>query len=322
MAHNLSIINDKAEMFYVNDQKPWHGLGTPVEHALTSKEAVEAAHLDWTVEKREIYFKSEDFFSSEEKFEKAPGFATVRTDENIPLGIVSDNYQIIQNHQAFEFVDALVASNEAKFITAGALFQGKRIWLSAKLPGHITVTDDDVIDKYLLLTTGHDGVNSVKVLFTPIRVVCMNTLNQALNSATTKVHIKHTGDIKTKVVEAQRVLGIAINYFEQIGNAFKVFAGRELTDEEFQTYVGDIIPGVSKRSKNIRNKVEDLYFTGVGSEISGTTLWGAYNAVTEYVDHHRIDWKKRPDKYLASITYGTGAELKTKAYQKALELVS
>ena len=76
-------------------------------------------------------------------------------------------------------------------------------------------------------------------------------------------------------------------------------------------------------SDHIRNKVGDLYFSGVGSEISGTTLRGDYNAVTEYVDHHRIDWKKRPDKYPASITYGTtGAELKTKAYQKALELAS
>jgi phage/plasmid-like protein (TIGR03299 family) len=322
MAHNLSIISGKTEMFYVNDEKPWHGLGTPVEHALTAKEAIEVAHLDWTVEKREIFFKLNDFFSGEEKYEKAPGFATIRTDENIPLGIVSENYQIIQNHQAFEFIDALVASNDAKFITAGALFQGKRIWASAKLPGNIIVTEDDVVDKYLLLTTGHDGVNSVKVLFTPIRVVCMNTLNQALSSATTKVHIRHTGNIKTKVLEAQRILGIAIDYFEQIGNAFKVFAGRELTDAEFQTYIGDLIPGTSKRSENIKNKIEELYFTGIGSEMSGTSLWGAYNAVTEYVDHHRIDWNKRPDKYLASITYGTGAEIKTKAYQKAIELVS
>ena len=199
MAHELSVQNNKAEMFYYGD-RPWHGLGTAVDHALTASEAIEAAGLDWLVEKREIFFKSRDD-SGEEKYEQAKGFATVRTDLNIPLGLVSDKYQPIQNHEAFNFIDTLVASREAKFHTAGALFDGEKVWILAKLPGHITVKGDDMVDKYLVLMNAHNGKSALRCFFSPIRVVCMNTLRQALASAETTVSIGHKGNIQHKVVE-------------------------------------------------------------------------------------------------------------------------
>ncbi len=320
MAHELSVQNNRAEMFYYGD-RPWHGLGTAVDHALTAAEAIEAASLDWLVEKREIFFKTQDD-SGEAKYDQTKGFATVRTDLNIPLGVVSDKYQPIQNHEAFNFIDTLVASRDAKFHTAGALFDGAKVWILAKLPGHITVKDDDMVDKYLVLMNAHNGKSALRCFFSPIRVVCMNTLRQALASAETTVSIEHTGNVQHKVVEARRVLGIANDYFDQIGNVFKVFAGREITDEEFRVYMDNIMPEVSTRSKNIREKIERFYHEGAGSELAGHTLWGAYNSISEWTDHARTDYVKQPDRYIDTINFGSGAEIKTKAYTEALKLVS
>ena len=96
MAHEISDITGVHEMFYVNDEMPWHGLGTPVEDALTSEEAIQAAHLEWEVEKRKVYFKKDDGTFIETK-----AYSTVRTDVEFPLGIVSERYMTIQNREAF-----------------------------------------------------------------------------------------------------------------------------------------------------------------------------------------------------------------------------
>lgn len=314
MPHQISHINDKAEMFYYGD-KPWHGLGTSVEHVLTAEEALNAANLSWTVEKRQIYFKSE-----QEEYYPAQGFATVRTDANIPLGIVGKNYIPIQNDGAFTFLDTLTATGEAKYHTAGALYQGRKVWILAKLPNHIVVSEEDVVDKYLLLVNNHDGKGSLKVFFTPVRVVCMNTLNQALNTASLTVNIAHKGNIQKKVEVARETLSIAINYFAQIGKVFKDFAQKELTNEEIANYVLNIIPGGSTRAVNIREKIHELHKVGTRSEYAYGTVWGVYNAVAEYIDHHRTDYIKKPDRYIETINFGLGAEIKTKAFIEARKL--
>lgn len=316
MAHNISEVNGEAEIFYYGD-KPWHGLGTPVDHVLTAEEAIKEAHLDWPVEKKEIFFEEEPGV-----YKGAREFATVRTDINHCLGIVGKNYKPIQNIEAFGFMDTLTMSKEAKYHTAGALFSGERVWILAKLPDQIVVLDEDAIDKYLLITNNHDGRGSLKVMFTPIRVVCMNTLNHAMRGAQTTVNIAHTGDIEKKVIEAQRVLGIAVNYFKDLEGIFKNFAARELAETDLKEYIENVVPGESTRSTNIRTRIEELCHTGAGSEYSCGTLWGAYNAIAEYVDHHRTNYQKKPDQYIETINFGSGVEIKTRAYEEAIKLVS
>jgi phage/plasmid-like protein (TIGR03299 family) len=315
MSHEISHVSGKAEMFYYGN-RPWHGLGTPVEHALTAEEALNAASLSWSVEKRQIHFKNE-----QGEYYPAQGFVTVRTDANIPLGIVGRNYIPIQNSEAFTFLDTLTTTGEAKYHTAGALFQGQRVWILAKLPDHIVVRGDDVVDKYLLLVNNHDGKGSLKMFFTPIRVVCMNTLNQALSTASVTVNIAHRGNIQKKVETARETLGIAISYFAQIEKVFKDFVKRELTNEELTDYILNIIPGGSTRAVNVREKIHELCEVGAGSEYACGTVWGAYNAVAEYVDHHRTNYYKKPDRHIETINFGSGADIKTKAFIEAKKLV-
>lgn len=310
MPANISFADNKAEMFYYGD-KPWHGLGTEVSHALTAQEAIEAAHLNWIVEKREIYFKEGDTFI------EAKDFATVRDDTLKCFGIVGKNYRPIQNHEAFDFMDTLVATAEAKYHTAGALGHGETIWLLAKLEGMQTeVLPEDKIDQYLLLVNQHDGRGSLKVMFTPVRVVCQNTLNQATREAEVKVSVAHRGNIKAKIAEAQRILNISVNYFEKIGKVFKRFAQRELTQEEKILYFSELFGGTSKQAQRTREKLMILET----KEPEPGTLWSAYNAVTAFVDHHRIDYEKQPERYMKA-QFNSALEIKTKAYKKALQLI-
>ena len=314
MAHNISFVSGRAEMFYYGD-RPWHGLGTPVEHTLTAEEALAAASLDWQVEKKQIYFQNKTGIYTEAK-----GFAVVRTDYQVPLGIVSDKYIPVQNRESFDFLDDLVMTREAKYHTAGAINNGAKVWLLAKLPEKIVVLEDDVVEQYLLLVNSHDGKSCLKVLFTPTRVVCQNTLNLALTQAQVSVNIAHRGDVKSKKFEAQRVLGIAMTHFKDVENAYKNFASHQITATDLKKYIADVIPGESKAILTMREKIEELHEVGAGAEMTRGTLWGAYNAVAEFVDHHRIkNYEQNPDRYFEYVNFGSGASIKTKAFEEAVK---
>ena len=158
-------------MFYVREV-PWHGLGTMVQEAPTSADALRLAGLDWEVKQRSIQVcggaKIENFK------------ANVRSTDGKVLGVVSDRYQIVQNTEAFSFTDELVGG-DVRYETAGSLQDGRKIWLLAKMPTRKVI--DDEVEPYLCFSNTHDGSGAIRVCMTPIRVVCNNTLNLALNTA-------------------------------------------------------------------------------------------------------------------------------------------
>lgn len=315
--HELSLRKDgKAEMFYYGE-RPWHGLGTPVETALTSEEALVAANLDWPVTKRQIYIADNAV-----SFKPIKGFATVRADTNTALGIVGKDYIPIQNAEAFDFVDTLVLTRDAKYHTAGALFGGQIVFILAKLPSQIVVKGDDTVDKYLLIATSHNGKWPLKAFFTKIRVVCFNTLKEALSRSSTVVNIHHRGNVYGKIEEARRILGIAHSHFDEMQQIYRDFAEKDLTTAQVETYINDIFPGEHKRAETTRERVRELHETGVGVREFHTagTVWGLYNATTEFIDHHKTDYNKYPDRYLETINFGRGAEIKAYAFDKAVEL--
>ena len=184
-------------MFSVREV-PWHGLGTIVQEAPTSKDALHLAGLDWNV-------ISNPIFTADGK--EIEGWkSNVRDSDNTVLGIVSNKYKIVQNAEAFEFTDELI-SDDVKYETAGSLRNGKQIWLLAKMP-KVKVVGDDV-DPYVCFTNSHDGLGSIKVCMTPVRVVCNNTLNLALSNKRRCWTTRHVGDINSKLEEARRTLALA-----------------------------------------------------------------------------------------------------------------
>lgn len=313
MSHNIN------SMAYVGE-KPWHGLGTKVESAMTSVDAIKLAGLDYVVEKKLIYV---------EGGVKVPDhFATVRTDTNEALGVVGKKYTILQNKDAFKFFDGVVGVKEAMYQTAGALGSGEKIWLLAKLPGYIQTVKDDITEKYLLLANSHDGSGSVQIMFTPIRVVCQNTLNVGIQSGSNKIKLRHTASIGTRIEEIREALGVVNHMYTTFEEASKKLATVQLTKEAFSDYIKNsgVIPDAdnkeqSTRAKNIMKELSLLFEQGKGTEIAGVrgTAWGGFNAIAEYSDFHRSS--ASPDKKAQSLLFGSGSQLKQRAWNTALKMI-
>jgi phage/plasmid-like protein (TIGR03299 family) len=320
MAHNLNITNGKPSLFYVGEV-PWHGLGTKLEQPATSAEAIAAAGLDYIVATKPL----KAVLRTKKYVDVDNHFATVRIDTGDVLGIVGCRYKPIQNSDAFSFFDSLVGSDEAIYHTAGSLGRGERIWLLAKLPGHIRVHGGDIVEKYLLLTNSHDGSMLVRAKLTPIRVVCQNTLTAALEGPEQEVRIRHTPSASTKLEQAHKLLGLTNVLYSQLDEIFKNMALRSISAEDLIAFVNRLVPAASpenptKRTANIREKILELHEVGKGSDLSKGTLWGAYNAVTEYTDH--VLCSSQPERHLNSVWFGGGEKLKERAFKMALEMLN
>lgn len=320
MAHNINSM-----MYY--GEKPWHQLGREVSAVATSAEAIKAAGMDWKVFKRPLVtnMPGNPIIPVPDKF------AIVREDSSAVLGVVGDVYRPLQNADAFKFFDAIVGEKAAMYHTAGALGEGERIWMLAKLPGYIRTTAEDVTEKYLLLTNSHDGTSAVTVMFTPIRVVCQNTLNIALSAGegTTRAKLRHCLTLGTRVEEVRKQLGIMSGLFDQFEELSKALVSRPVNNAEFGELVkssGLVQPEedgkLSSRAYNIMEEVSRMFDRGRGNDLPGVrhTAWGAFNAISEYVDYNRTT-KGAASNRTASLLFGSGAKVKQAAWDNSLALL-
>lgn len=328
MAHNINSIAWYGEV-------PWHKLGTEVKQAMTSAEAIVEAKLDWEVKCGSISVMDTDLESKEfgKEITIPNHFCTVRMDTRQPLGIVGKLYTPIQNKDAFSFFDALVGEKKAMYHVAGALGQGETVWILAKLPDDIRIEGtDDITNKFLLLTNNHNGTRSLRMFFTPIRVVCQNTLTAALDARGNGegVVLRHFPDIHKRVAQAQEILGIITHKYEYLNVAFNALAKVQVDEPWLKSYIEKVMPippgakEASVRLANIRQGMLDTFESACNMlpGIKGTA-WAAYNAVTEFVDHTRIIPKTEKDhtRRLESIWTGSGAVIKERALNTALETI-
>lgn len=318
MGHNLNTNNGKTSMMYVGET-PWHKLGTKLDKPATAAEAIRAAGLDFSVQLMSL--KTEHAGIPVERH-----FATVRMDTFQALGVVGSRYVPIQNREAFTMFDALVAEGEAIYHTAGVLGRGERIWLLAKLPDYIRVNGNDIVEKYLLLTNSHDGSEVVRVKMTPIRVVCENTLTSALDGAEQEVRIRHTANAQVQLKRAHEILGLSNQFYLELDRIFNGMSMRRLGNVEMGEYVRAVFPEApsdTRRSRvsKIHEKVVELSETGAGADSSRGTLWGAYNAVTEYVDHWRLS-RVNESARLKSMWFGSGERIKRHAFRVAVSTLN
>ena len=212
-------------------EKPWHGLGTKVEEAPTSADALRLAGLDWNVEQKNIQLCGGS---------KVPGYkANVRSTDGKVLGVVSDRYRIVQNADAFEFTDSIIGG-DVRYETAGSLNGGKKIWLLAKLPE--TEIVGDKTEPYLCFSNTHDGSGAVRVCMTPIRVVCNNTLNLALDSAKRAWSVRHTGSLQSKMHEARTCLRMANTYMGALAEKADRMANTAITRDQLNRILDELFP--------------------------------------------------------------------------------
>ncbi len=268
-------------MFYVRTT-PWHGLGTRVESALSSAEALEKSGLDWNVIQRPILT---------DRFQAIPGYkVNIRETDNQVLGVVTDRYRVVQNSEAFAFTDALLGEG-VKYETAGSLQDGKRIWILAKLPNKYII-EGEQIDPYLVFSSSHDGSGAIKVAMTPIRVVCQNTLNIALGSAKRIWATVHVGDLTAKMDEAHSTLFLAEKYMQQLGMEFSRLAKIKLSDQKVLEYIDLLLPmdeePTAQHRKNISRIREDMrlrYFEAPDLQNVGKNAYRFINAVSDFATH-------------------------------------
>jgi phage/plasmid-like protein (TIGR03299 family) len=341
MAHNLNFNEQTGRYsFFSVQQKAWHGLGQIVQDYPTSAEAIRFAGLDYEVVKKPLYTKVsgmsqiENGIEMENELHVPDYFANVHTDNNAVLGVTGRDYHIVQNKEAFAFFDAIVGGEDGiLYETAGALGKGERIFITAKLPDYIRVGNgDDVTEKYIFLTTSHDGSGSITAAFTPIRIVCQNTLNASLRNMTNVVRIKHTSGAKQRLENAHRVMGLANTLSIQLGQIFNQWTKVRVTDKEVYKLIQlALCPnketlealkhGVEDELSTVfKNTVEDAFGYAMMSdtqqmETTKGTLFGAYNAVTGYYQNVRS--YKDDEAKLQSIVMGGTAQTKA---QKAFDL--
>lgn len=325
MAHNLSIKNGRAQMFYYGE-KPWHGLGTELNAPATAKEAIKAAQLDYIVEKQPLITMvgNQQVHVPEKK-------ATVRMDTRQVLGVVGDGYRVIQNTEAFSFFDTVVGEGQAVYHTAGALGQGERIWILAKLPKDLIIAREDIVEKYLILTNSHDGTSALKLYFSPVRVVCQNTLVMSLKDSRDGITIRHSGDIKSKADEARRILGISLKFYQEFGEVVDRLVEHKMTVKSAEGYFDNVVFGMDPENRdskvliNRRNDLLTLFERGKGNDIPEVkhSAWAALNACTEYSDHYRTIKGEKEDRSnrLNSIWFGAAAAFKRTAYNEICKVV-
>lgn len=325
MAHELATTNGRTAMMYAGEV-PWHRLGTRLEEPATAKEAIDAAGLDYLAELRGI--ETDDGTPIPRRK------AVIRSDSGEVLGVVGNSYVPVQNVQAFEFLDAVVADGRLRYHTAGALGKGERVWMLAKLPDEIRVKNsNDFTEKFLLLSNSHDGSSSLRVHFTPIRVVCANTLAIAARDGRSQgVSIIHKGDLSAKVRQAQSVLGLAQRFYEDVESQINRLASHYPSSRQLEEYFRQVYPdspdGESTRTKNVRQEMLRLFEQGIGHDIPAIrhTTWTALNAVTEFVDHYRStrgrSMTERASNRLESAWFGSGARLKERAWDLALRMAT
>jgi len=316
MSHNLNIRPDgRASMMYVGDA-PWHGLGVKLPKLATSAEAIEAAGLNYRVEKKAMYTRG----PGKHRVEVPGHFCTIRRDTGDVLGVVGSRYTVLPNTAAFTFFDALIGEGEAIFETAGVLGKGETIWLLAKLPSYIRVGKHDEIRKYLLLTNSHDGSSMVRTKLSPVRVVCSNTLSSALAGSEREIRIRHTPSAVDRLQDAHKLLGLTNQLYQELELIFNRMSAKRITERQLIAFVKTLVPdnqeaSFNTKTDNIRSKILELSETGAGSEYSRGSLWGALNAVSEFTDH--VQNARDPIKRLNSVWFGGGEKLKLSAFQLA-----
>lgn len=332
MSHEIDQTTGRAACF-VAGEPAWHRLGTVVRDCQTSADAIRLAALDWTVDKRPVYFTppaTTQVPVDQPLYREVPdAFAIVRSDTGAALSVVGSYYRPFQNAEAFDFMDTIVGERLAMFETAGALKGGRKVWMLARIPGELKIHGDDVVNPYVLLTNSHDGTSGLRILPTTVRVVCQNTLNLALSRAGTNegMSIVHTASLEQRVTEARAKLGIIHRQLDAFQATAQTMTRTSMTSDQLAAYFATLL---GNRSSKTQKKTLEAFADNLHNErntLPGMrgTLWAAYNAVSEWADHDmRVTGQTTADKLdnrVTSIWFGPAHRLKQKAWQAAVSLI-
>ena len=315
VAHNIEFVDGKAQMAYAGTDTPWHGLGVQVPDDLTPQQMLEASGLNWEVEKVKAYAKVNG------KNVDVGHSALVRTMDHKILDIVSNDWNPVQNSEAFEFFNDFIAEGDMEMSTAGSLAGGQIVWALAKIKDGFELFGGDVVEPYLHFTNYHKYGYSTDVRFTPIRVVCNNTLTLSLNTKVERfVKISHRREFNGDSVKL--ALGVAQEKLAKYKDMAKFLGTKRYTNESLVEYFKRVFPvsggpdAKKELSKSAKTAMSVLD-TQPGANFASGTFWQAFNATTYFTDHLA---GRSQDTRLQSAWYGNNKVLKTRALEIAVDM--
>jgi len=306
MAHEVETMAYAGEV-------PWHGLGVKVIDDLTPAQMLEKAGLDWTVDKVPTYI---DYNGKKLATEDS---ALVRSSDGKILSVVSGEWNPVQNQEAFEFFNDFVMAGDMKMHTAGSLREGKNVWGLAKVNESFEILGGDKVDSYLLFSNPHEYGRSIDIRFTPIRVVCNNTLTLALGtSSDLMVRLNHRRVFDADLVK--RTLGVAHSKMKTYKEAAEFLSSKRYTQDNLHNYLKEIFPALTKENKDVMSRPAEQALAAVdtqpGANYGEGSWWQAFNAVTFTTDH--LLGHSNASR-LQSAWYGQNRQRKVTALNKAIE---
>lgn len=322
MAHEIEYLDGKYSMAW-SGQTPWHGLGDKVNSDLTPYQMMKASGTDWRVNKYPTYTEIPQKDGTVKRIEIPDNFALVRSKDKKVLSVISDDWEPCQNEDAFRFFNDWVLAGDMEMHTAGSLKGGKLVWALAKVKDSFTILGKDKVESYLLFSNPHEYGRSIDVRFTPIRVVCNNTLTLSLNmKSDTMVRLNHRKKFDPEAVK--KMLGVANKKLGTYKQVAELLSSKNFTDKKVTEYFQQVFPttatdketGEVKMSRPARVAYSVLE-TQPGHEMGAGTWWQAFNAVTFSIDHvlgHQAETR------LASAWYGNNRTRKITALEKAVEM--
>lgn len=327
MSHELEMVDGKASMAYAGEV-PWHGLGKSVPNDLTPKQMLKAANLNWKVEKVPafIYLSNSEFPDDAPELTLIPRFALVRSTDQKVLDIVTPEWNPLQNEEAFDFFKDFVLKGDMEMHTAGSLKGGQLVWALARVKdGFFVGRKKDEVQSHLLFTNPHQFGKAIDIRFTPIRVVCWNTLSMAIGRSGLTIDQQVVRSSHRKPFDAERVmetLGLAHKMLDEYKDAANFLVQKRFTDAELNKYFADIFPK-SASSKDpdapSRNHKRALSVINSqpGADMEEGSWWQAFNTVTYMTDHLL---GRATDTRLDSAWFGSNRALKSRALNTAVEM--
>lgn len=317
-------------------------MGTVLDHPMSSKEALETALLDWKVLQfplgvgfpKVIHTPEGDVEGRDWRMQ--PDLANVREDSGMILGYVTPRYQLVQNVEAFQFLDELIEKHEMQYESAFSLRGGKQVVLLSRLPKEDEVVQDDVLLRYVLMSLTHDGTGAIRFGPTSVRVVCANTYGMAVGEGHTReMSISHKGNVQQKLQEARNILLVANKQFDQYANVARELAEKKLTGEQWERFLDLMCPklpwddpdwterrqrATEKTRQDIRDRWQNPRQTLEGIDHSA---WAAYNAVAEHIDHlprRGADSQRKAEARFNVTLAGVGMTMKQRALAAACKM--
>jgi len=306
-------------MFYTG-ATPWHGLGENLESAPTISEAIEASGLDWEVGTKDLVTKD---------FQEVPAKATYRKSDNAILGVVGPRYVPLQNREAFDWFQPFIDNGECSLHTGGSLSDGQKVWVLAQLnrdPSEIVPGDE--VQKFILLSNSHDGTTSIRVGYTPIRVVCVNTLAAAHQKGVSQMlRIRHTASSKVNLDNVRDIMDNINMQFEATAEQFRFLASKNFNQHDVRKYV-KVLLGCDKTHDDdlktrTRNTIRKVMTTieGPKQDMPGVrgTWWAAYNGFNEYLNYEK---GRSNNNRMESLWFGQAGASNMQALNLATEMAS